>query len=72
MLNESIHFSKLVARNNANCHYYSKQIANIQSNMFRNKEAVFYLFFVMVVCEFSYSGLVCCGFFSFSFFLPYW
>jgi len=33
--------------------------------MFRNKETVFYLFLVMVICELSYSGLVCCGFFWF-------
>jgi len=40
--------------------------------MFRNKETVFYLFLVMVICKFSYSGLACCGFVGFSFFLPYW
>jgi len=39
--------------------------------MFRNKETVFYLFLVMVICEFSYSGLAYCGFFGFSFFLFY-
>jgi len=46
MLNESIHFSKPVARNNAN-HYYSKQTANIQLkyvSKLENKETVFYLF----------------------------
>jgi len=34
--------------------------------MFKNKETVFYLFLVMEIREFCYSGLVCCGFFVFS------
>jgi len=38
---------------------------NKKENMFKNKETVFYLFLVMVICEFCYSGLVCCGFFGF-------
>jgi len=38
---------------------------NKQENMFKNKENVFYLFFVMVICEFCYSSLVCCGFLVF-------
>jgi len=33
---------------------------NKNENMFKNKETVFYLFLVMVICEFCYSGLVCC------------
>jgi len=28
--------------------------------MFKNKETVFYLFLVMVICEFCNSGVVCC------------
>jgi len=38
---------------------------NKKENMFKNNEIVFYLFLVMVICKFCYSGLVCCGFFCF-------